>query len=124
MEKPDQRFPKSIRLLRQFQFDHVHSSQFFAADDTLVIKGVGNDLDQMRLGLSVSRKVGNAVIRNRWKRVIREAFRQQKQELPGGLDIVVRPRKGANCRYDKVFQSLKVLTGKLACKIHESPIRK
>jgi ribonuclease P protein component len=124
VDKPDHSFPKSIRLLRQFQFDQVHASQYFAADDTLVIKAVGTDSGPTRLGLSVSRKVGNAVVRNRWKRLIREAFRQQKSELPAGLDIVVRPRKGAICQYHEVFQSLKILTGHLARRIRKPSVRK
>ena len=61
----------------------------------LVVQGCANGLPHTRLGLSVSRRVGNAVLRNRWKRIIREAFRTQRDELPVGLDLVVRPRRGA-----------------------------
>ena len=113
----DQRFPKSDRVVRQYEFDRVHQGDTFAADNTLVIKAVENGLNRIRLGLSIGKKVGNAVCRNRWKRLIRESFRKQKADLPDGLDIVVRPRKGAKCDYDAIFQSLKNLTGKIKKRI-------
>ena len=59
----------------------------------MTIYGVENGLDHARLGISVSRKkVKTAVARNRLKRLIREAFRLSKAELPAGLDLVVVPR--------------------------------
>jgi ribonuclease P protein component len=47
-----------------------------------------------RLGITVTRKYGNACTRNRFKRMVREAFRLSYQHLPQGLDLVVRPRRG------------------------------
>ena len=102
----DQRFPKSARLLKSAEFQRVHRSAAFAADQVLVVKGVFNGTPGTRLGLSISRRVGNAVVRNRWKRLIRESFRRQRAELPPGLDLVVRPRKGATCEYRLVDRSL------------------
>jgi ribonuclease P protein component len=113
----DQRFPKKIRLRSNAEFDAVFHARTFAADDVLVMHAVNNGLLFVRLGLSVSRKVGNAVVRNRWKRTIRESFRRQKFLLPPGLDIVVRPRKGAPCEYAAVARSLEKLTARLAKKL-------
>ena len=113
----DQTFPKKIRLRSSAEFDAVFHGQTFAADDVLVMHAVKNGLPFVRLGLSVSRKVGNAVVRNRWKRTIRESFRRQKYQLPAGMDIVVRPRKGAQCEYAAVARSLEKLTARLAKKL-------
>lgn len=110
-------FPKKIRLRTQYHFDAVYRSDHFAADDILVIRAARNSSEQTRLGLSISRKVGNAVVRNHWKRRIRESFRLQQSDLPAGLDIVVRPRKGAAYDFDAVFRSLKKLCLRLDKKI-------
>ncbi len=94
-QRNDQRFPKSDRVVKQTDFDRVHASRAFAADQYLVLKGVPNQRAFSRLGLSISRRVGNAVVRNRWKRTLREAFRRHRAQLPSGWDWVVRPRKDA-----------------------------
>jgi len=119
----DNTFPKAVRLLVQPDFDNVYRSNFVAADDTLVIKASANKIGRTRLGLAVSKKVGNAVVRNRWKRRIRESFRQQKDKLPVGMDLVVRPRKGAECDFEKIFQSIVRLTNKIHRRMAKSEDR-
>ena len=113
----DQSFPKSARLLKSFEFKRVYDGDVFAADDTLVIKAVANKAGETRLGLSVSRKVGNAVVRNRWKRHIREAFRRNRSEFSLGLDIVVRPKRGAVCDREKIGLSLQKLLVRISKKL-------
>jgi ribonuclease P protein component len=108
-----QAFPKSVRLRKSHEFDRVYRSKHYAADGTLVICAGRNGTEATRLGLSVSRKVGNAVVRNRWKRQIREAFRKQRVDLPPGLDLVVRPKKGAVCDGLAIARSVKKLTQRL-----------
>ncbi len=110
----DERFPKSMRVRTQNEFDLVYRSDTFAADNVLVIRGRSNGRPETRLGLSISKRVGNAVVRNRWKRIIRESFRKQASQLPKGLDIVVRPRKGAKCEYRAVYRSIEKLLTRLA----------
>ena len=110
----DQRFPKRLRLRKQEDFDRVYGSKAYAADDVLVMNGCPNGSDRLRLGLSISRKVGTAVVRNRWKRLIREAFRKRRGELPPGFDFVVRPRRGAEPHFASIADSLPKLARRIA----------
>ncbi|MCA9119087.1 MAG: ribonuclease P protein component [Planctomycetaceae bacterium] len=110
-------FPKRLRLRKQAEFDRVFGGKVYAADDTLVMNGTSNELGRSRIGLSVSRKVGNAVARNRWKRLLREAFRTQQSELPQGFDLVVRPRRGATPDFLRIRASLRSLAERIARKL-------
>lgn len=108
------RFPKQVRLRKQAEFDRVFGSKAYAADEVLVVNGATNEDGLTRIGLSVSRRVGNAVVRNRWKRLIREAFRTQQAELPKGLDLVARPRRGATPNLEAIRRSLRSLAERIA----------
>lgn len=110
-------FPKTVRLLSSAQFRRVYAGKVFAADDTLVLNAIANDVGHLRLGLSIGKKVGNAVVRNHWKRGIREAFRLQQDQFPIGMDIVVRPRKDADCQSFAIHQSVAKLIRRAAKKI-------
>ena len=111
---PDECFPRHHRLRSRADFQRVHASDVFAADGVLVVRGCANGLSCARLGLSVSRQVGPAVVRNRWKRLIREAFRRTRPQLPVGCDFVVRPRRGARPDYRQILASLPRLARQLA----------
>jgi len=89
-------FRRSQRLTHAKQFEAVHSARVQKARGPLAVSGLPNGLDRSRLGLSVGRRIGGAVVRNQAKRVVREAFRLCAKDLPGGLDLVVavRPRRG------------------------------
>ena len=111
---PDESFPKTFRLRTAAEFEKTFAADCFVADGVLVINGSRNDLNITRLGLSISRKHGPAVVRNRWKRLIREAFRKCLTELPGGIDIVIRPKRGAEANYQAITASLPSLVRRLA----------
>jgi len=107
-------FPPSFRLRRTGQFQRVCTARRSAADRVIIVFAAPNELPHCRLGLSVSSKIGNAVVRNRWKRLIREAFRKSWSELPGGFDIVVLPQRNVDVRtVHHLEQSLKNLTAKI-----------
>jgi len=66
-----------------------------------------------RLGITVSRKVGCAVERNRVKRWIRECFRRTREKFPGSFDLVVVARPGAaSARHDSICRELTTLAGR------------
>jgi ribonuclease P protein component len=112
--QPDRSFSRQLRIRTPAEFDRIYKSRNFAADDVLIINGMANNLLHSRLGLSVSRKVGNAVIRNRWKRLIREAFRLSRDRLPVGVDLIIRPQKGAEPELQAISKSLISLAGRIA----------
>ncbi len=98
MEKPGQPAPARLTFRRRQRLTHAHEYQRAFKEGLkkvrgpLVVFAAENGLDHARIGLSVSGRVGNAVERNRIKRLLREAFRLGQREMPPGLDLVVTVR--------------------------------
>jgi ribonuclease P protein component len=111
---PDAQFPKTRRLLKSDEFERAFQRRRSHSDGMLIVYGCENGLPVARLGLVVSRKAGNAVVRNRWKRCLREAFRLAQDELPAGLDLVVLPRAGATPTTPRLRRSLCELASRLS----------
>ena len=112
------RFRPEYRIRRNADFGRVYHCRSMASDDRLLVYGCRNGLPHPRLGLSVSRKLGPAVARNRWKRLLREAFRLCRGKLPPGIDLVVIPRAGNDPELEVLMQSLPRLANKIAEKLN------
>ncbi len=87
-------FPKAARLEQKREFDAVFQKGGKGVGKALVVYARANDKGLHRLGLAVSKKNGNAVRRNRIRRLIREAFRLENRSWPGAYDLVFIPRPG------------------------------
>jgi len=101
-------------LRRPSDFRRVYDRRRSTADAWLVVYGCENGLPYSRLGLSVSRKVGPAVYRNRLRRLYREAFRLTRAELPAGLDLVLIPRSSQEPTLEELKRVLPRLVGQVA----------
>lgn len=112
-------FSKTKRLTHAREFQRVFARKKSAADSLVVIYACENELDHPRLGLTVSRKVGSAVDRNRIKRLCREAFRLNQYDLPA-LDLVLIPRKKIEPSLDELQKSLLRLTKIISSKLGET----
>jgi ribonuclease P protein component len=88
----DFRFTKFERLTRKKEFEKVFGEGTVLKNAEVVLYVMHNDLPNARLGLVVSKKVGNAPRRNRAKRLLREVYRLNKHLLKVHVDIVVIPR--------------------------------
>ena len=107
-------FKKSERLLKRSEFQRVSNLGKTVQDRFFLIVYHGCDRQQSRIGLTISKKVGNAVTRNRLKRYIREFFRVNKDDIAPCFDInVIARRNAAALSYQQALQSLKMLFSKL-----------
>ena len=89
-----QAFPKSLRLLRRREFRRVYEEGQRRSVPLCTAFFRPNGLGETRLGVTVTVRLGGAVIRNRVKRRLREVFRLNRATIRGGWDIVLNPREG------------------------------
>ena len=90
------------------------------SDQRLTLWALFNQLEVSRFGLIVGRKHGNAVRRNRLKRILREAFRLTRLRLPVGLDLVCAPRVAADLNLQAARESLTRLAERASRRLAES----
>ena len=84
-------FTKAQHLRAKADFERVYATKCKAADGVVLMFVARNELAVTRIGLSVSKKHGGAIVRNRLKRLFREAFRLMQHQIPTGLDLIVIP---------------------------------
>ena len=105
------------RLSHQGEFDRVFQEGRKFGASFAIIRAVPNGLKHSRLGMSLGRRVGNAVRRNRIKRLIREAYRLNKHVLGCPCDIVVVPRPGWR---NLILREIEPAVKKALARIHET----
>ena len=97
----------SESLKRNSDFQRVYREGKSYANRYLVLYVLQNQTERNRLGISVSKKVGNSVVRHRMARLIRESYRLQEDMFNSGLDMVVVTRKNAvNCSFQEITSAL------------------
>jgi ribonuclease P protein component len=89
----DRRFLKAERLTRKADIDACYRSGRRVGGRLLRLHVRPNDLGVARLAISVPGRLCDAVRRNRWKRLVREAFRLNKEAIGVGLDLIVVPTR-------------------------------
>jgi len=113
----NRRFLPAHHVRRDADFQRAYRCRCVASDQRLLVFGAPNGLPYPRLGLSVSRRLGNAVVRNRLKRLVREAFRLTRGQLPAGIDLIVIPRRGSQQELSGLLESLPRLAERLERKL-------
>ena len=105
------RFSESLKKTKDFQ--NVYNKGKSFANSYLVMYVLDNGLDKNKIGISVSKKVGNSVVRQRLTRLIRESYRLSEEHFQSGYDIIVIARKSAKGKSYRDIESALVHLGRL-----------
>jgi len=90
-----QRFGPADRVLRSSDFQRIYKDGARSTTASFAVFALPNGIGRSRLGLTVTRKFGTAVVRNRHKRIVREIFRKNRGAFGASCDFVVNLRAGA-----------------------------
>ena len=97
----------SESLKKNSYFQNIYKNGTSLANRYFVMYVLENNLEKNRLGISVSKKVGNSVVRHRVTRLVRESYRLREAMFNSGLDIVVVARKtAASVGYSQIEEAL------------------
>src|SRR5687768_3451283 len=110
-------FQKHEHLRSKKDFDRLFERRCSVSDELLILYAFPNGLDYSRVGFGVSKKVGSAVVRNRFRRIYREAYRLSRSELPVGLDLMMLPRSAVEPTLAAVKSSLRKLASQVQKKL-------
>ena len=105
------KFSESLKKNKEFQA--VYRSGKSLANKCLVMYIIPNELNKNRIGISVSKKVGNSVVRHHLVRLIRESYRLSEEHFQCGYDIVIIARTGAKEKNYHEVESALIHLGKL-----------
>ncbi len=105
------KYSESLKKNRDFQKVYRQGKSY--ANKYLVMYLIENQTDRNRLGISVSKKVGNSVVRHRMTRLIRESYRLHEEEFHTGYDMVVVVRVNAKEKNYKDMESALLHLGHL-----------
>ncbi len=104
------KFSRTHRLKGVHAFARVFRKRCSAANKHVIIYAANNDLPFPRIGLTVGKRHGNAVRRNRIKRLLREAFRLEGDTLPTGFDFVCVPKVGEIGSLSAYRRAMRIVT--------------
>jgi ribonuclease P protein component len=94
-------------LRKNIEFKHIYDNKNSLANRNLIMYVKENGTDTKKLGVSVSKKVGNSIVRHRLARLIREAFRLNTSHIPDGYDYVIVARASLKDKgYQETEQSM------------------
>ncbi len=105
---------KTHKILNRYEFVKLSKYGKKLQDHYLIVVFLPGEFQCSRLGITVSKRVGNAVVRNRMKRLVREWFRMNKSCIQGCWDInVIAKKTAAGLTSHQVFMSLEKIFDKL-----------
>jgi ribonuclease P protein component len=107
-----QGFPARLRIKQRRDFLRVQQSgrKHHVRNFLVFVAARPDDGQPSRLGITVTRKIGNAVVRNRIKRLVREVYRRNRSRLPSGLDLVwIAKQQAAELEYADVVADFEAL---------------
>ncbi|HHW31334.1 MAG TPA: ribonuclease P protein component [Clostridiaceae bacterium] len=105
---------KTVPLKKNYEFQRVYKKGRFYVGKYMILYILPNNSEKNRLGISISRKYGKSVKRNRLKRLIKESYRQYEEFIESGYDIVVTARHNLDIPdFSAVKKEMKHLVKKL-----------